>query len=1022
MPRIITNFFGGEQSYEVKEGSTIYDFMLAQNPELKNFPLPVIALNGDVPVLRKDWIFPLEAETTIVILAIPAPPLKGGGGSNPSELIGLIAAATVGEFILPGITGALLIVASYRATTSLLSGLFSQPNSAINQDALENEESSPTYSINASTNQARLLQVIPEGFGKMQIVPDVVAQPYTMYMGDNDQYLFQVFGCGRGEYVFHSLAFGESVFWKDGQFVPGAYSDETSLQMISVGTELVRGSFTGAVTVPGGTNLNTLSLALRMPNGFCGYKWDNGWKATEASLRVQVYVRIIDDNGNPKENWRLVSTGEWILNTQSQTTVFHSVSVSEGNRYQVRLLNVSPSIGTISNPDNTSSISGREQVVWDTLSSTENSIQIQIVSPGNPVTLFPDNVESSVAVAGQELIAPNMDGFAVLGPFTACPAGTSTDRIQLDITFPRGLGRYNKKGKLESTTVAWKFEYQQIDDYGNTIGNWMTLNQGSLKLGTLTPQRKTIMCSVPVGRYQVRGQRLTDHNDDGKSLDTLQWEGLRAYLPGTLRYDQTVIAIRIKATNLLSKAASERFTTIQTRKLPIWDKKTRTWSDPIATRNFAPAVAWVAKADWGGRLPDSRIDLEGLWEIDKKIEKLGWTFDTWIDSAFSVLKLVITMCEPFRVFPRISGSVLTFAFDEAGRPIKHLFTPHDIIRGSFIPTWNTFSEDTPDDITVSYLDEDKGYATLEVQATLPDSPSREPKYIQQPMGIVKRKQAHDYATYLAAVNRYRRIGIEFQIEKIGRLLNLGDIVAVIHPRLRHMTSGRVKNWNEEHLVLEVDQQYDIKEHEVVYMTLTDRMGRLWGPVKIDSFENCLIRINRDDFNLLLEQGWSNPFEWITAGYDRQPTVWTLQSGRNVEGRYIIQKISTGDKGKHTITLMNDDQRVYATKLPVPIWEYRVNNTVLAALGMPTYISVSVNEERTATLITWLSVLGATGYIVEVFNGSWITIGDVALNRLEYPGVFGDYIYLRVCAYDSSGKRGPYGEWTGLASVPPVEAE
>ena len=104
-----------------------------------------------------------------------------------------------------------------------------QPKTPDYGGALGNEESSPTFSLNASSNQARLLQPIGEGFGKIQIVPDIVANPYATYEG-NDQFLYDV----------QEVLYGEEAFWRDGQLL--------------VGTALVESAndVTVQIVVPGG--------------------------------------------------------------------------------------------------------------------------------------------------------------------------------------------------------------------------------------------------------------------------------------------------------------------------------------------------------------------------------------------------------------------------------------------------------------------------------------------------------------------------------------------------------------------------------------------------------------------------------------------------------------------------------------------------------------------------------------------------------------------------------------------------
>lgn len=130
------------------------------------------------------------------------------------------------------------------------------------------------------------------------------------------------------------------------------------------------------------------------------------------------------------------------------------------------------------------------------------------------------------------------------------------------------------------------------------------------------------------------------------------------------------------------------------------------------------------------------------------------------------------LSQAYLVIPRLHGSVVSFALDQPKRPVRCEFTPYNIVRGSFKPTWNTYSDQSPDDVRVSYLDEDAGFATRDVPATLPDSESRKPAQ-KTYLGIVNRDHAYQIGMAYAARNRYRRLSYEFETEGMGRILNIG---------------------------------------------------------------------------------------------------------------------------------------------------------------------------------------------------------------------------------------------------------
>lgn len=193
---------------------------------------------------------------------------------------------------------------------------------------------------------------------------------------------------------------------------------------------------------------------------------------------------------------------------------------------------------------------------------------------------------------------------------------------------------------------------------------------------------------------------------------------MRAILPGTYAYPVSCIAFSVRANNALTQNASTRFSVIATRKLPLYDRATKTWSDETPTRSWAAAVAHVCKCEWGGRVSDANIDLDALWAIDEKLQARGWQYDSYIDGAYLVWPLLVEMCQSQCVIPRFVGPVLSFVMDAADRPPVFALTPRNIVRNSFFVTYATWSDETPDDVTVEYLDADYGYQQRDVTGHL----------------------------------------------------------------------------------------------------------------------------------------------------------------------------------------------------------------------------------------------------------------------------------------------------------------
>ena len=649
-------------------------------------------------------------------------------------------------------------------------------------------------------------------------------------------------------------------------------------------------------------------------------------------------------------------------------------------------------------------------------------VELQFKEPGETVTLFPDNVDTSIEVAGQELFSPNNPEYAGwLGPFSANSPGTKTSRIVNNIVIPQGGGYYDDEGNLGAITITILIEYRSIDDDGKPLSDWQTLKQQSWTLRTLTPQRFSVDTPVPNGRYQCRARRLDyavieNGSLSGRYMGRVAWESLFSFLPGTLNYNQSTVALRIKASNVLSQQAASSLSVVYTRKLPIYNPATKTWSAPQPTRKFAAVISHILRAEWGGKLPDRLIDLDSLWSvIDPILSAKGWTFDGYFSQAYTVWQLLLEVCQPFRVVPRIVNGLVSFVFDQAGRPVRHIFTPHDIIRGSLSVTYNTFSENTPDDIMWTYLDESVGFQSREVQCVLPDSESRAPA-IKSPIGVVNRNQAHKMGLFQASINRKRRITAKFQCEAVGRLLLMGDVCALHHPYFSDLISGPLAWWDEDNLMLDIGVEIAPPDKEV-YVSLSRPDGTPWGPCRVREVRGMELSLDAADYNLLLQQGQGNPFEWVDFGQGRLPTIWSLHSARAIERRMIITSVVPLDLWHYEINCMNDDPTVDEYEnMPTPVWSYRGQDSDLfTPLAAPSGIQVSgIGSAQTPTLrVSWLPVAGAIGYRIEqaIEQTSWGLTEDTLINSIVLPVAPGA-VRLRIAAKDAENRVGSWARWTG----------
>jgi len=412
------------------------------------------------------------------------------------------------------------------------------------------------------------------------------------------------------------------------------------------------------------------------------------------------------------------------------------------------------------------------------LSSFEE-VEYAIIPPNAPLTLFDARISSCVDVCGQELPAPNEERRkTTVGPFFSSPPGTQVTALGLDIVLPRGLYYANNAGGLDVKTVRWRVEARCITDEGEPQGEWLKIADENLSAATVTPQRRSYHYPVSPGRYEVRVTR-TDHKDTSpRAGHELRWDGLKASLERASEFkDITLLAVKLRATETLAQTAARHLNCIVTRKLPTWHPSTG-WSELIPTRSIAWALMDVARAQYGAKLSDHRLDLEGLYSLNQLWHTRGDAFDGVFDHKTTVWEALTSIARCGRAVPYLQAGRLRVVRDTLKEIPVTLFGPRTIVHNSLKVHYLMPNDDTADAVTVSYINP-KTWQNDEVTVSLEGSLAEHPAKVTL-LGCTDRTHAQREAYYMAACNRYRRQVVSFLCEYEGLILTLGDLIAMNH--------------------------------------------------------------------------------------------------------------------------------------------------------------------------------------------------------------------------------------------------
>ena len=302
----------------------------------------------------------------LVLVRVPQGGGGGGGGSSKNPLRTVMAVAVMvgaaafgpalgGLMGFSGVAGGALAGAVGSATIALagnvlMNALIPAPNaSAIGGSYGSISSPSPTYSLQAQGNSARLGEPIPCQYGRHRVFPDfIVAEPWSEYI-DNEQYVYQAHCLGLGEFDIEQIQIADSdisnfeeISYRIVQ--PGGSATffdinafmvkEVSGQTLKAPNDRDDDGYIGPFTLnPVDTVAREIGIDIVCPQGL--YYADNNGDLQERSATWEVQARLINDDNVATGSWRTLGTHTLTDNNNTAIRKSYSYTVSPG-RYEVR--------------------------------------------------------------------------------------------------------------------------------------------------------------------------------------------------------------------------------------------------------------------------------------------------------------------------------------------------------------------------------------------------------------------------------------------------------------------------------------------------------------------------------------------------------------------------------------------------------------------------------------------------------------------------------------------------------------
>jgi hypothetical protein len=666
--------------------------------------------------------------------------------------------------------------------------------------------------------------------------------------------------------------------------------------------------------------------------------------------------------------------------------------------------------------------------------NTGNLVQVDVgdkividigLNAGTWIVLAKDSVNSTITVNGPLVNESNDVTVSLhedtqwIGPFVANTSTTATDKLQFDITFPSGLVHFEKEGDLDDFSVGVEYQAREIDSAGIPIGGgegtWVTLDTVTYTNRTITPQRITETFLVDRARYDARARRADPQTQENDKADTVQWTGLKAFIPHDNTYDNvTLTAVKMLATGQLSSQSSRKVNFIQSRKLPIWNGTT--WSAPTVTRSIAWAACDILRNTvYGGALTDNRIDLAKMLELDAIWSARGDYFDGVFDTKTSCWNALQQVLLVGRSQPIIIAGVVSAFRDQLQTLPKGVFTPRNILRGSFETRHILFDNESPDDVIIEFIDR-RTWKQNEVQCTLPDSDSEQPER-RQLFGCTERLQAWREGIFMAAVNARRRVIAKFGTELEGRLLARGDMILVAHDLYEWGEFGDVVDYVD--ATRHVTTSQPVTTTSPFYIYFKGGQGEGWGPIlaTIGVDANTVV-LNAVDLAAVEGDFAQDITDFISTGDDGGvPTMYVVAHTTTEFKNFLLIGAAPGSGEFIDLVMQNDDISVHTVDEdldpPDEVFPYGPGSIPTGPVVASLTASLDVTSTPTQPVlnISWSAAGGATDYVLQLSYDdlSWETIyqgGETMFSQIVAPGV----VYLRIAAIGSV--RGPWKEFSG----------
>lgn len=593
------------------------------------------------------------------------------------------------------------------------------------------------YAANGKANTARLNGVIREVAGNVPIYPDLIC-PARRKFDANIEYLYLnlCVGVGAFDLALSNLYIADTPI--------ANYAGDVSVQISAPGDDI------------------------------SGHDAFENWYTTPEISELKL-ITVADEAAGA---WTIDASGDQMTSYDNGSLVAFPFAVGEyftlTNSTNAGTYRVSAISGTLS--ETATVVEQVETTYWDGDGDDPR------YSQGGYVTEYQDADTTTLTTTTGEAVnwEALSGGVNWEGPVEVIPPGETTDTLEVDFRFPRGLGKTENDGSISNRTVQVALEYREV---GTT--DW-TEHTFSYTDNTLDELGFTERVTLPSAmRPEVRIRRVSADAQASTTIDEVKCARVRGLLTSPTSYAEvTTIQVRLKGTNALAQSAENKLNVRgAVRKLPtlsalqayVQNGTPYTLTSSHSGSNLMAFAAWMIY-DVSN---EDIVNWDALAAIDTTLKARGDDLNVEFSDESTVWQALKIILAPAYAEASIREGLLTPVRREASNAYQQFYTPDVMLNSGLSRDDTHYASSEPKGIIVEYLNPVTGINET-VNCFLPGDDEAKAKRIQA-TGITNRTRAWRYGMRERRRLAYKPAKITFTTELDALNSDYGNYDAVASP-------------------------------------------------------------------------------------------------------------------------------------------------------------------------------------------------------------------------------------------------